>query len=456
LADKKNPIGREEYQAALEHIRSKKEEYLDIMKRLVAQPSISARGEGVEECAHLLVEIMEDLGISARTLPTRGFPVVYGEVGSGDFTLLFYGHYDVQPPEPLEEWISPPFEPTERDGRLYGRGTGDNKGQLLCHLLAVHSYLQVRGDLPLKIKFILEGEEESGSPHLAEFASENQELLAADLVYTSDGPLHESGAPAIYYGVRGMLALEMSLQTAAGDNHSGNKGGVIPNAAWELVKILSSMRDEQDRVRVKGFNDQVRPPTAKDQELIRNMDFEPEQIARNFGVEKIDLDQEDFYWRLTLQPTMSINGLSSGYQGQGTKTIIPARASAKMDCRLVADQDPPEIFELLKQHIQGMHPGVQVTRQGYMYPSRTDPGLEVCERVLQAVQEATGEKPVALPATGGSLPDYVWTRILKQPSIIVPYANADEDNHAPNENLDLDCFYQGLEITARVIYELSR
>ncbi len=444
------------YQKVLAHLRRNKREHLKLLQRLVAQPSISAQNEGVRECAELLVNIMEGLGIPAQTYETEGHPVVYGEIGEGDFTVLFYGHYDVQPPEPLEAWDSPPFKPTVRKGRLYGRGTGDNKGQLLSHLLAVHSYLQVLGEIPIKIKFVFEGEEESGSPYLADFVSEHKELLQADLAYTSDGPLHESGAPAVYYGVRGMLGLEISLKTASWDNHSGNKGGVIPNAAWELVKILSSMKDENGRVRVAGFYEQVREPSTKDLELIENLEYHPWQIAKNFGVKKIEMEKEDFYRRLTLEPTMSINGLTSGYQGKGTKTIIPARASAKLDCRLVADQDPEMVFAAIKHHVEKMNPDAEVVMQGYMHPSRTDPALPVSEKILKAAQTASGKKPVALPAMGGSLPDYVWTKILGVPSIIVPYANADEANHAPNENLDLECFYQGIEISARAMYELSK
>ncbi len=444
------------YQKVLAQLRRKKREHLKLLQRLVAQPSISAQNEGVRDCAELLASIMEELGVPAQIYETEGQPVVFGEIGEGDLTVLFYGHYDVQPPEPLEAWTTPPFSPTVRNGRLYGRGTGDNKGQLLTHLLAVHSYLEVLGKLPIKIKFIFEGEEESGSPYLADFVAEHQELLSADLAYTSDGPLHESGAPAIYYGVRGMLGLEMSLETASWDNHSGNKGGVIPNAAWELVRILFSMKDEQGRVLVDGFYDRVREPSEIDLELIANLEYHPWQIAKNFGVKKINLEKEEFYRRLTLEPTMTINGLTSGYQGQGTKTIIPAKASAKMDCRLVADQDPEEVFSAIKHHIEKMNPEVEVIQQGYMHPSRTDPGLPVSQKILKAAQAATGKKPVALPATGGSLPDYVWTKILGVPSIIVPYANADEANHAPNENLSLECFYQGIEISARAIYELSK
>lgn len=448
----------QELQKIREDLQKRKREHLMLLQRLVEQPSISAHGEGVRECASLLRNMMEEMGISARLYETKGEPVVYGEAGpkqAGFPTVLFYGHYDVQPPEPLDAWDSPPFKPAVRGGRLYGRGTGDNKGQLLCHILAVGSILRVKGQLPLRVKIILEGEEESGSPHLAEFVEENRELLSCDLVYTSDGPLHESGSPTVLFGVRGMLGIELNLRTATSDNHSGNKGGVIPNAAWEMVRVLSKLQDDKGKILVPGFYQHIREPGETERELVARMDFAPEEIARNFSVKKIELEKEEFYRRLTLEPTMSINGLKSGYQGEGTKTIIPAEATAKLDFRLVAEQDPREISAGLTEYIHSLNPDVQVTEQGYMFPSRTDPGLPVCQKVLEAMEEICREKPVALPAAGGSLPDYVWTKILGVPSVIVPYANADEANHAPNENLELDCFYRGIEISAGVISKLG-
>jgi len=441
------------------YINAQRDYFLEAWKRLVAQPSISAQNKGVRQCAQLLEDIMRAAGIKTRRFETAGQPIVYGEVRSDRpeaLTLLFYGHYDVQPPEPLEKWLSPPFEPSVRDGRLYGRGAADNKGQLLPHVFAVQAYLEAVGSLPINVKFVFEGEEESGSIHLPEFIQENRELLAADLVFTSDGPMHDSGAPVVFFGVRGILSVELVLETAGQDNHSGNKGGVIPNAAWEMVELLATMRDESGRVTIEGFYDDVLPPSTYDLELIAKLPYDPDQLAQVFGVAQLPWSKEEFYRRLTLEPTLTINGLVSGYTGPGSKTIIPGRAAAKLDMRLVANQDPEDILAKLRAHVARHNPNVRVIHHGHMFPSRTRADLPVCQTVVRAIRAAYGREPLVMPALGGSLPDYVWTRLLGLPSVGVPYANADEANHAPNENMRLDCFFQGIHASAQVIHELGQ
>lgn len=440
------------------HIEASHGEYLDLLKELAAQPSISAQDTGVSQCADLLERLMKEMGITVRQYETPGQPVVYGEIPGNrreDFTLLFYGHYDVQPPEPLCEWMSPPFEPTLRGGRLYGRGVADNKGQLLCHLLAVWSYLRTLGSLPLHAKFLFEGEEESGSPHLPAFVRENRDSFTADLVYTSDGPMDTSGTPIVAFGVRGILSLEIVLETASFDNHSGNKGGVIPNAAWELTHLLSSMKDEKGRVTVDGFYEDVRPPTPEEEALIQKLPYHPWELAQDFGVDTIPFDKKTFYRRLMLEPTLTINGLQSGYQGAGTKTIIPGRASAKLDIRLVMDMDPFAVLEKIKEHVASHSQEAEVIYQGHMLPSRTSPHLWPCQQVIAGVEKAYGRVPLVMPSFGGSLPDSVWTQELGIPSVLVPYANADEANHSPNENLKLDYFYRGIHASAQVIHQLG-
>lgn len=439
-------------------IRSRRDADLATWVDLVSQPSVSAQDLGVRECAEVLARMMEKMGIRARIMETGGQPVVFGQVDSERPeapTVLFYGHYDVQPPEPLEKWISPPFEPQVREGRLYGRGTGDNKGQLLAHVLAVRSYLESLGQVPVNVKFLFEGEEESGSPNLASFAQEHQDLLKTDLVYTSDGPMHENGDPVIFFGVRGLLSVDIVVETATSDNHSGNKGGVIPNAAWELVEILQSLRDDAGRPAFGGFWEGVRPPTQTELELVGALPFDPQETARVFGVDKMALTGEEFYRRLLLEPTLSINGLVSGYTGEGTKTIIPGQARAKLDMRLVPDQDPHLIAEGLQEHVARVNPRAQVIHGKHTWPSRTDPQVPVARKVVRAVEKERGRKALILPSLGGSMPDYVFTRILGAPSLGIPYANADEANHAPNENMDLELFFSGIHVSARVLEELS-
>lgn len=441
-----------------EHINQMKDHDLAVLKKLSAQPSISAQGVGIRECALLLKDIMEGMGIETALLETSGHPVVFGEVRASDpnaHTVLFYGHYDVQPAEPLELWKTPPFEPTVINGRLYGRGTADNKAQLLAHLFAVRSYLETVGSLPIHVKFVFEGEEESGSPWMSEFIEKHRDKLAADLVYISDGGMHSSGAPFIFYGARGMLQVELNLETATQDNHSGNKGGVIPNAAWEMVKVLAAMVDGEGKVLVPGFYDQVLAPSEYDLKLIDEAPYDPQDLAPIFGVFEIPLGKQEFYYRLMFQPTLTINGLVSGYTGAGGKTIIPGSAMAKLDMRLVADQDPDEIFDKIKSFVQEINPKVKVSKRSGMLPSRTRTDLPICRLIVDAAREAYGQEPVVMPLLGATMPDFVWTKVLKLPSVTVPYANADENNHAPNENMDLECFYKGIHCSAQVIHAVG-
>lgn len=442
------------------HINANRESDIQTLIELVRHPSISSDEVEVRNCANFLKSIMIESGINAKIYETKGQPVVYGEVVSGSkhaTTVLFYGHYDVQPPEPLDAWHSPPFEPTIREGRLYGRGAGDNKGQLLTHILAVRSYLATEGVLPINVKFIFEGEEEIGSPSLLEFVKNNKELLNADVVLTSDGPIHDSGAPLVAFGVRGVMNFEFNLKTATTDNHSGNKGGVIPNAVWEMVDLLKTMKDKDDKVTIEGFYDDVILPTPYELSLIDRLPFDPVSLARVYGVERIELDKVRFYEKLLFLPTLTINGIEGGYTGKGTKNIIPGKATAKMEVRLVLNQDPKDIFDKVKKHVFKINPNVIVTQEEEdMMPSRTSADLPISRAVVDAVGAGFGQEPIVLPSMGGSLPDFVWTKGLGVPSIMIPYANADEANHAPNENMMLECFYKGIHSSAQIIFEMGK
>lgn len=438
-------------------IDERREQYLEQLFTFLRQKSISAQNIGMKEASELLKGMMEEVGIKTQLIPTAGHPVVYGEIinDPNKFTILFYGHYDVQPPDPIEEWHSPPFEPTIRDGKIYCRGAGDNKGQMLAHILAVKSYQDVMGELPINVKFVFEGEEESGSPNLASFVEEHKDLLKADLVYTSDGPMHDSGAPFVLLGVRGMLYVELNAKGADWDNHSGNKGNIVPNPAWKLVDLLNTMRDDDGKVLIEGFYDDVIKPTEKDMELIRSLPYNQEQLAEQIGYKDLNMTKEEYYTKLTMEPTLNIAGFTSGYGGEGSKTIIPATAKVKMDMRLVVDQDPEDIFEKFKAHVKKHAPDVEVTALGMMQPSRTPSHLPVVDVIKTAVEKAYRQPPVMQPSMGGSLPDYVWTKILGVPSVVVPYANFDEANHSPNENIGVENFFNGIKCTCHVIHELA-
>ncbi|MDI3339437.1 MAG: M20/M25/M40 family metallo-hydrolase [Sphaerobacter sp.] len=424
----------------------------------VRRPSISAHGVGIGEVAEYIAGVMREIGLETRTIPTAGWPMVFGQRldRPGAPTVLLYGHYDVQPPDPLEEWVSPPFEPTIRDGRLYARGVGDNKGQHLAQLLGIASLLAVRGSLPCNVKVLLEGEEEVGSPHMPDFVREHRDLIAADLVITSDGPVDESGRSRILFGVRGVLSFELRARGANRDLHSGNWGGVAPNPIWTLVHLLATMKNARGEVTIEGFYDNVLPLTPLEQEALARLPVDVDAVKRAIGVEEFDEPRERGYFeRLAAWPTFTINGFHGGYGGPGSKTVLPHEAVVKCDVRLVEAQTADEIFAKIEAHVRKHAPGVEVIRQGSMDPSKTPLDSPYTEPIRLGVAAGQGEEPLLVPALGGSLPDYVFTKVLGIPAFGVPYANPDEANHAPNENLELDRFIKGIKTGAAMLAYLA-
>jgi acetylornithine deacetylase/succinyl-diaminopimelate desuccinylase-like protein len=445
-------------QQVLSKIEERKNEYLELLFVFLRQRSISSQNDGVIDCAFLLKGLMEQLGISTTKIyETKGQPIVYGEIinNPNDFTILFYGHYDVQPVDPLDLWISPPFEPTIRNGKIYARGVGDNKGQLFTHLLAVKTMLDVYGELPINVKFVFEGEEESTSGSLPMFVETHKELLSADLVYTADGPMPVTGEPLVLLGVRGVLCVEMKANGANRDNHSGNKGNIVPNPAWTLIDLLSTMRNKEGLVTIEGFYDDICKPTQAELNLLRTLPYDHQKVGKEIGYEDLQMEGETYYRKLTFEPTFNIQGFASGYNGEGSKTIIPSEATVKIDFRLVLDQEPDDIYRKVVEHVTKFSPDVLVSHLGSMEPSRTPYSNKLVKVIELAVEENASRKAVVQPSLGGSLPDYVWTKILNVPSIVVPYANFDEQNHSPNENLNLENFFNGISCTCHVIKALG-
>jgi acetylornithine deacetylase/succinyl-diaminopimelate desuccinylase-like protein len=444
---------------ALAFARAHRDEHLDILLDYVARPSISTQNIGVLECAEHSASLLRSAGCKVQVVESGGYPVVLGEVVAEPSapTVLFYGHYDVQPPEPIEAWVSPAFEPEVRDGRIFGRGVADNKGQHLAHILAIKAYNETAGATPINIKLILEGEEESGSPHLDDFVRAHRDLLACDLVVTSDGGTDPSGRPVVSFGVRGMLALEFEARGAAVDLHSGRFGNIAPDPAMELVDLLASMRGPNGRITIDGFYDDVRAPTPGELELASSVPYDPEEFARELGLpEPYVTDTLEYARGVMFEPTMTINGMVSGHTGEGGKSIIASSALVRLEFRLVVDQDPAVIFEAVKAHVAEHAPHVDVRHGGAMTPSRSSAEMPVAGLIIDAVREASGQEPVITPSAGGSLPDYVWTKTLGVPSVLVPYANHDEANHSPNENLTLDAFYGGIETSIHLFAALAR
>ncbi|MEM7520501.1 MAG: M20/M25/M40 family metallo-hydrolase [Pseudomonadota bacterium] len=448
--------------AVFDHIDANRDAHLRRVMDYVRHPSISAHDIGIREVATMLVDHLAGLGFEAEAVPTSGHPMVLGHRrdAPGKPTVLLYGHYDVQPPDPLEAWISPPFEPTIRDGRIYARGIGDNKGQHFAQLLAIEAHLQVTGTLPCNVIFLLEGEEEIGSPRIAEFVAAHADRLKADLVVTADGPLHPSGRPIVTYGVRGMAGFELAVKTGRTDAHSGNHGGTMPNALWTLVHLLGTMKDPAGQITIDGLHDPIRPPSNAERAAAEALPVDVPGYLAEMALTRLDAPADrPFHDRLMFHPTLTINGIHGGYGGPGTKTVLPCEAVAKCDIRLVPDMTPEQAIACVRAHVEKHAPNGEVeviVSSSGMLPSRTPLDSPFAPAVVDAVRTARGVEPYQYPSVGGSLPDYAFTKTLGLPAFVTPYANADEANHAPNENLEVSLFHDGIRTGAALLDRLGR
>ncbi|MEO5888348.1 MAG: M20/M25/M40 family metallo-hydrolase, partial [Anaerolineales bacterium] len=398
-----------EYQKIDSYLEKNLDKSIAELSKLVAQPSISAQGIGLKECASLVADMLRARGFTAEVMDTEGAPVVFAvRKGKGDKTLLFYNHYDVQPPEPLELWESPPFEPSLREGKLFGRGVSDDKGHIVSRLHAIDALLETDGDLPCNIKFIIEGEEETASVHLHDFVRDNKERLAADACIWEFGGVDHRDVPMQYLGLRGICYVELSVESLGIDVHSGLGGSIFPNAAWRLTWALATLKGPDERIRIPGFYDDVKEPSIRDRELMDALPDVANEYKTRYGVKKFikgltggtDLKMEEVF-----VPTCTICGLTSGYQGPGSKTVLPAKASAKVDFRLVPDQKPEDILKKLRAHLdaEGFE-DVQITYLGGEASARTDPDDSFIRTVVQAAEEVYEFPMELVPMVGGSGP----------------------------------------------------
>ncbi len=440
--------------AVIDFLRARREQSLAELIEYLRMPSISTLGIGVEEAAAHLAGLMNSAGIEAQILSTEGIPLVYGEVkGPPDApTMLIYGHYDVQPADVAEGWSSEPFEPQVRDGRLYARGAGDNKGQHFAQIKAVQAYHQTNTEMPLNLKFLIEGEEEMGSPSLRKFIQANNELLKADIACSSDGSLHPSGRPTLSLGCRGLLYIELLAHGVGKDLHSGTYGGPVPNPFWRLMDAVQCLRDGEGRVRVPGFYDAVLPIGDADQDALRGIP-DPETELRAVigeGADQIP-DLSAFYARSLTQPNLNICGFQGGYSRNGMKTVLPGSVRAKLDFRLVVEQDPEGLFDDVCSFLktEGFD-DIVVRKMATFDASKTPADDPYVQKVIKAVG-GYGIEPIIYPNFGGSVPDSMFTRDLKIPSVWFPLANADSNAHAPDENIDVEVFHRGCEIAATLM-----
>ncbi|HUP01662.1 MAG TPA: dipeptidase [Gemmatimonadota bacterium] len=452
--------------AVLRHIESRRDGYVEELARFIAIPSVSndpAHAADCRRCATYCRDALARVGFPATELiETPGHPVVYAEwTGAPEApTVLFYGHYDVQPVDPVELWSSPPFEATVRDGRIYGRGSADDKGQVFAHWKAWEAHFAASGGLPCNVKVLLEGEEEIGSAHLEPFIETNRDRLAADVVLISDSPMFARGVPSLCYGLRGLCYMEIHVTGANTDLHSGSFGGAVANPAQALARILAGLKDHESHVAIKGFYDKVRPLSVEEREEFRKLPFDESEYMCSLGVPEL-VGEAGFTTleRVWARPTLDINGMLSGFTGKGAKTVLPAEASAKVSMRLVPDQEPDEIAELFTRHVERAAPPGVTVRVDSLHDARPyqapldHPANRAAKRALAL---GFGAEPV-FTREGGSIPVTVsFQSILGLTSILMGFGLPDENAHAPDENLDLHNFQHGILAAAHFYREFAR
>lgn len=428
-------------------------------------PSVSTQAEHAADmmaCAEWLKKKCESFGLDANVIPTRGNPVVLARTPPDPLkrTVLIYGHYDVQPPDPLEEWKSPPFEPVVRDGRIFARGATDNKGQIYAHLTGVAQTLAGQGSLPVNVIFLIEGEEEIGSVHLPAFLDEHRGELDCEIIVISDTGMVAHGWPTLSYSLRGIAALELKVLGPKFDLHSGVFGGAVANPATAIARLIASLHDKNGRVAIEGFYDDVRPMFDWEREMADSLPLTDLVIRDLAGVK--ELFGEEGYnsvERIGARPTAEVNGLGGGYQGEGTKTVLPREAFAKLTFRLVPHQKPQEILRLVETHLyRHCPPGVEIeTRRGHGgEPYYLDPHSPDGKSAQEALREAFG-RPAALMREGGSIPILAdFKKILRADSLLLALASPDCHAHSPNENFPLENFHKGVQLNQAILRELAK
>jgi len=442
------------------HIDAHMEEYIEDLKCLCRQPSISAQKVGLTEMAELCVQMMRAYGLEARLVSIPGGPPgVYGErKGKSPKTLLCYNHYDVQPPEPLELWDSPPFEPIIRDGKLFGRGAVDNKGAFMSRLAAIKAYLDLYGELPVSVKLFLEGEEEVGSPNLPPFLKAHRDLLVADACIWP-GQVNWEHQPQITLGLKGILYVELEVRGANQDIHSGSATYIV-NPAWRLVWALNTLKDVNENVLIEGYYEHMRAPTEAELEAVHRMPSEEEKIKEELGISDFLLGLSGFDLRIRdlFSPTCTICGIWGGYTGPGSKTVLPSVARAKIDFRLVPDMDPTDILAKLRRHLDkhgfsdvSITPRTSMGRRAW----RTPLDHPFVQTVVQAAREAYGTEPVVLPTINGSGAMHLFGESLGVPIASAGVRYPGSQIHAPNEHVRLDDFVLGIKHIAAIMHKMA-
>jgi len=445
-------------QPPLKFIDDHKDQFVEELFELLRIPSISTdstKKQEVQKAADFLGNQLTRAGLNkVQQFETPGNPIVYGEYLEHDDQpiVLVYGHYDVQPPDPEDLWETPPFEPTIRQGNIYARGASDDKGQSYTHVKAFEAFMKSQGKFPVNIKFILEGEEEIGSPNLVPFIESHKKLLECDMVLISDTAMFDEDVPSITYGLRGMAYMEVKLTGPNRDLHSGVYGGAVENPINVLAEIIAQLKDEEGVIQIPGFYDKVKPLTNEEREAFKKLPFDEEAYKTSLDVKA--LHGEKGYTtleRASARPTLDVNGIWGGYQGEGAKTVLPSKAGAKISMRLVPDQDPKEIARLFEKRIKELSPAtmkIEVTEHHGGHPSITDLSFYGLKAAAKAFAEVYGKEPL-FTREGGSIPIVAdFKKVLGVESILMGFGLTSDAIHSPNEKFSLKDFYRGIKTSA--------
>ncbi|MBN1583024.1 MAG: M20/M25/M40 family metallo-hydrolase [Anaerolineae bacterium] len=444
----------------LQYIDEHAGEFIARVQTLCRQPSIAAQNVGMAETAGMVVDLLRQIGADARQVATSGYPVVFGRIDAPGAvrTLGFYNHYDVQPPEPLDLWESEPFAAEIRDGHLYARGVADNKANFVSRVCAIEAYQKIKGDLPLNVKFIVEGEEEIGSVHLKEFAHAHRDLIACDGLIWESGYKNHNEQLSISLGLKGILYIELHARGANTDVHSAN-AAVIPSPVWRLVWALNSLKGKNERVLIPGFYDDVRSSTPLEIELLEKLDLGEENWKASVGIDSflLGLTGMGLKKKYLLEPTCNICGLYAGYIGEGLKTVMPNAAMCKIDFRLVPDQDPHKILAALRAHLdaQGLS-DIEIVTLDADWANRTDPRNPIVRATVAAAEKVYAKPPAVVPTMAGSGPGHTLCGELGIPSAGAGTGYYDSKSHAPNENIRIADFIEGVKHIAVLLEEFAR
>lgn len=449
----------------VEYLKKEESKSLEQLKELLRIPSVSAQPSyknDMQQCAAWVKGYLDNLGIKTELCETKGHPIVYGEyIKSSTLpTVLIYGHYDVQPPEPLELWKTPPFTPSESDGYLVARGASDDKGQFFAQIKGVEALLKTQNELPVNIKFVIEGEEEAGVTNLVPFIKNNKNKLKAHIAVISDSSQYGPDMPAINYGLRGIAFVEVKIYGPEKDLHSGSFGGAVANPINILCQMIGTLHDADRRVLVDGFYENVYTASVQERNMLAQLPFQEQQYLATTGSQS--LSGEKGYTTLErtwIRPTLDCNGITGGYQGEGSKTIIPSWASAKITMRLVPDMTPQEICDKLEKHLKKICPGsvrMEITKHGGAFPVQVPFNSSWCEAAAKAIETGFGRRPY-FTKEGGSIPIVeTFKTELGIDTLLIGFGQNDNNTHSPNERFLIKDFHRGCQTALALIEELAK